>query len=119
MASMAGVRRSASLRRRSVWTRLLSAMAAGIGTCDLRSSIDPRGIPILRRGLSRSDRPQDHSTVRDKCHDEAQYAAQENGRNLAVLGVHPDEHEALDRQNRGGYHRERWLPTESGRDDQP
>src|SRR5262245_14384539 len=112
---MAGVNRSASVLRRSVWTRLLSAMAAGTGTCDLRSSIDPRGILIRRRGISRSDRPQDHSTVRDKRHDEAQYAAQDNGCNLAVLGVHPEEHEALDRQNRGGYHREHWLPTESGR----
>jgi hypothetical protein len=33
--------------------------------------------------------------------------------------VRPDEHEALDRQGRGGHHRGRRLPLEGGGDDQP
>ena len=50
------------------------------------------------------DRFQDHSAVRDERHDEAQHAAQDDGRDLAELDVHPDEHEAFDRQDRGGHH---------------
>jgi hypothetical protein len=65
------------------------------------------------------DRLQDHPTVRDERHEETQHAAQDDGRDLAVLGVHPDEHEALDRQDRGDHHRERRLPVEGGGDDQP
>lgn len=42
-----------------------------------------------------------------------------NGRGRAVLDVHPDEHEALDRQDRGGYPCERRPPVEGGGDDQP
>src|ERR1700686_4670693 len=35
------------------------------------------------------------------------------------LACTPNEHEALDRQDRGGHHRERRLPVEGGGDDQP
>lgn len=52
------------------------------------------------------DRLQDHPAVRDERHEEAQHAAHEDGRDLAVLDVHPDEHEALERQDRGGHPRE-------------
>jgi hypothetical protein len=53
-----------------------------------------------------SYRTQDQPAVRDERHQEAQDAAHDDGRNLAVLDVHPNEHEALDRQNGGGHHRE-------------
>ncbi len=49
----------------------------------------------------------------------SQHAAHNDGRGLAVLGVRPDEHDALDRQDCGGHHGERRLPVEGGRDDQP
>ena len=65
------------------------------------------------------DRFQDHPAVCDECHEEAQPDAHDDGRDLAVLGVHPDEHEALDRQDRGGHHRERRVPVEGGGHDQP
>jgi hypothetical protein len=65
------------------------------------------------------DRLQEHAAVRDERHEEAQYGAKDDGRDLAVLGMHPDEHEALDRQDRGGHHGERRLPVEGGGDDQP
>ena len=44
------------------------------------------------------DRLQNHPAIRDERQEEAQHAAQDRGRDLAVLDVHPDEHEALDRQ---------------------
>ena len=47
------------------------------------------------------DRLQDHAAVRDERHEEAQHATQDDGRGLVVLNVHPDEHEALGRQDRG------------------
>jgi serine/threonine protein kinase len=72
------------------------------------------------KAVGRSDdRFQDQSAIRDERHEEAQYAAQDDGRDLVVLDVHPDEHEALDRQDRGGHHRERRLPADSTGDYQP
>src|SRR5262245_20365770 len=65
------------------------------------------------------DRLQYHPAVRDERHKKPEHAAHDDGPNLPVLGVHPDEHEALDRQDCGGHHRERRPPGESGRDDQP
>jgi hypothetical protein len=49
------------------------------------------------------ERLQDHPAVHDERHEETQHA---------VLGVHTDEHEALDRQDRGGHHCKRRLPVE-------
>jgi hypothetical protein len=72
-----------------------------------------------RMGGRSQDRFQDHPAVRDECHEDAQPDAQDDGRDLAVLGVHHDEHDALDRQDRGGHHRERRLPVKGGGDDQP
>ena len=70
-------------------------------------------------GVDRSeDRFQDQPAVRDERHEEAQHDAHDDGRDLAVLDVHPNEHEALDRQDRGGHHRERRPPVEGGGDDQ-
>ena len=66
-------------------------------------------------GVSRSnDRLEDHPPIRDERHDEAQHASHNNGPHLVVLDVHPDEHEALDRQNCGGHHRECRQPAEGG-----
>jgi hypothetical protein len=48
-----------------------------------------------------ADGLQDHPTVHDENHEKTQHAAQDDGRDLAVLDVYPDEHEALDRQDRG------------------
>ena len=62
---------------------------------------------------------QDQPAIRDERHKEAQHAAQDRGRDLAVLDVHPDEHEALDRQDRGRQDRQRRLPMERGGDDEP
>src|SRR6202050_1863319 len=62
---------------------------------------------------------QNHPPIRDERHEEAQHAAQNHGRDLAVLDVHPDEHEALDRENRGSQDRQRRLPMERGGDDEP
>lgn len=38
------------------------------------------------------DRLQNHPAIRDERHEEAQQAAQDHGRELAVLDVHPDEY---------------------------
>src|SRR3954466_4815097 len=38
-------------------------------------------------------RLQDRPAVRDERHEEAEHAAHDDGRDLAVLEVHPDEHE--------------------------
>src|SRR5258708_16914793 len=65
------------------------------------------------------DRRQDHPAVRDERHEEAQHAAHDDGRDLTVLDVHPNEHDALDGQGRGGDHGERRPPEEGGRNDQP
>src|SRR5579859_4871743 len=61
----------------------------------------------LRGGRRSEDRFQDHPPVREERHEQTQRAAHDDGRDLAVLGMHPDEHEALDRQDRGGHNRER------------
>ena len=53
---------------------------------------------------------QDHPALRDERHEEAQDAAQDDRLDLAVLGVHPHEHETLDRQDRGCHHREGRVP---------
>src|SRR4029453_18670019 len=72
------------------------------------------------RAVRRSDdRLQDHPPVRDERHEEPQHGAEDYRRDLAVLGVHPDEYEALDREDRGGHHRERRPPVDGGGDDQP
>ena len=63
------------------------------------------------------DRLQKYPAIRDERHEEAQDAAQGHGRDLAVLDVQPDEHEALDRQDRGSQDRQRRLPME--RDERP
>jgi len=65
------------------------------------------------------DRHKHHPAVHDEHHEETQHAAQDDGRGLLVLGVHPDKHKALDRQDRSGHHRERRLPVEGVGDDQP
>lgn len=62
---------------------------------------------------------QNHPSIHDEGHEEAQLAAQNRGCDLAVLDVHPDEHEALDRENRGGQDRQWRLPMEGGGDDEP
>src|ERR1700683_2216456 len=62
---------------------------------------------------------QNHPAVRDERHEEAQHAAQDHGRDLAVLDVHPDEHEALDCQDSGRQNRQLWLPMERGGKDEP
>lgn len=83
---------------------------------------EPGGVrnPVTYPRYFRSEhRLENHPAVRDERHDEAQHAAHNNGPDLAVLDVHPDEHEALDCQNHGGYHRENRLPMKGGRDDEP
>jgi len=65
------------------------------------------------------DRLQNHPAIRDERHEEAQHAAQDRGRDLAVLDVQPDEHEALDRQDHGSQDRQRRLPMERGGGDEP
>ena len=69
-------------------------------------------------GRRSEERLQDHSAVGDESHEEAERGAHDDGRDLAVLNVHEDEHEALDRQNRGGNHCKHWLPVENAWDDQ-
>ncbi len=61
---------------------------------------------------------QNHPAIRDESHEEAQHAAQDHGRDFAVLDVHADEHEALDRQDRGSQDRQPRLPIERGGDDE-
>jgi hypothetical protein len=73
----------------------------------------------VRQGARGHTVAQDHPAVRDERHEEAQRAAHDDGRDLAVLGVHPDEDEALDREDRRGHPRERRLPVQGGGDDQP
>src|SRR6516162_1114322 len=72
----------------------------------------------LKSVLRSEDRLQEHPAVRDECHEETQHDAHDSRRDLAVLDVNPDEHEALDRQDRGGHDRERRLPVEGGGPDQ-
>jgi hypothetical protein len=62
---------------------------------------------------------QNHASIRDERHEEAQHGAQDRGRDLAVLDVHADEHEALDRQHRGSQDRQLRLPMERVGDDEP
>jgi hypothetical protein len=71
------------------------------------------------RGVERrsKDRFQDHPPVCDERHEETQHAAHDDGCDLAVLGVHSDEDEALDHEDHGGYYRERRVPVEGGGDD--
>ena len=80
--------------------------------------------PDIRLGSHFGARPsqdwlQNHPAVRDERHEEAQHAAQDYGRDLAVLDVHPDKHETLDRQDRGSEDRQPRLPTERGGDNEP
>ena len=75
--------------------------------------------PCEKRQVRRSEeRTQNHAAIGDEGHEEAQHRAHDNGRDLVVLEVHPDEDEALDRQHRGGHYRERRLPVKGGGDDQ-
>jgi hypothetical protein len=62
---------------------------------------------------------QKHSPVGDECHEEAQHSAQDHGRDLSVLDVHPDEHEALDRQDGGSEYRQPWFPMKRRGHDEP
>jgi hypothetical protein len=55
----------------------------------------------------------------DERHDDAQHAAQDRGCGFAVLDVHPDEDEALNRQDRGRHDREDCRPVEDAGNDQP
>ena len=57
--------------------------------------------------------------VRDERHEEAEHGAQDCGRDLAVFHMHPDEHQALDRQDRGSQDRQRRPPMKRGGDDEP
>ncbi len=76
--------------------------------------------PILCETACRSeDRLQNHPSIRDEHHKEAQHGAQDHGRDLAVLDVYPDEHDALHRQDRGSQDRQRRLPMEHVGDDEP
>jgi hypothetical protein len=58
--------------------------------------------------LGRRKRLQEHAAVGHEGHDEAQHAAHDDRRDLVILGMHRDKHQGLDRQDRGGHHRERW-----------
>src|SRR6185436_10460599 len=80
----------------------------------------PVPTPLALFDVCRSeDRLQDQPAVRDERHEEAQDAAQDDRRDLVVLDVHPNEHEALDREGRGCYHRECRIPMKGARYDQP
>jgi hypothetical protein len=59
----------------------------------------------LWEGRHSEDQLQNHPTVHDKRHEEAQHAAQNHRCDLAVLDLRSDEHEALDRENRGSQDR--------------
>jgi hypothetical protein len=81
------------------------------------------GLPFLelRYAINRKsgDRLQDHSSVRDEREQQAQHAAEDHRPDLVVLHVHPDEHEALEREDAGGQHGELGLPAEHGGHDEP
>jgi hypothetical protein len=74
---------------------------------------------LCETGRRSGDRVQNHPAIRDERHEETQHAAQNHGRDLAVLDVHPDEHEALEGENRGSQDRQQRLPMERGGDDEP
>src|SRR4051812_47322192 len=94
------------------WTKVPIDTFVGVGMIEARPSSNGQA---ARRS---EDRVQDHPAVRNERHGEAQHGAQDNGCDLAVLGVHPDEHDALDREERGGQHGERRPPVKGGGDDQ-
>jgi len=96
---------------RETWAREIWGQTERIPTIKNRPSI-----PDIFRS---EDRLEDHPAVGDERHEEAQHGAHDDGRDLALLDVYPNEHEAFDRQDRGGNHRERRLPVEGGGDDQP
>jgi len=62
---------------------------------------------------------QNHPAIRDERHEEAQHAAQDRRRDLAILDVHPDEHDAFDRQGRGSQDRQQRLPMVRVGEDEP
>src|ERR1043165_9738184 len=59
------------------------------------------------------ERLQEHSAIGDERHDEAEYGAHDDGRDLPIFNVYPDEDEALDRQDRSGHHGQHRMPVES------
>ena len=62
---------------------------------------------------------QNHPPIREERHEQAQHGAQDHRRDLAVLDMHPDEHQALDRQDRGSQNRQQRMPMKRGGDDEP
>jgi hypothetical protein len=74
---------------------------------------------VCERARNSQDRLQNHPPIRDERHEQAQHDAQNSGRDLAILHVHPDEHEALDRESNGCQDRQLRLPMERGGDDEP
>ena len=61
---------------------------------------------------------QEDSAAGYECQEEAQYGAEDGGRDLAVFDVHPDEDEALDGQDDGSEDGEGRLPMECVGDDE-
>src|SRR3954452_8523370 len=64
------------------------------------------------------NRLQDDPSVRNEHHDQTQHAAHDDRCRLAILDVHPDEHEALDRQHDGREDSQLRLPVERARRDE-
>ena len=83
----------------------------------------------LSAGLGRTERGlwwrgyldnwgKNHAAISDKCHEQTEYSAHDDGHNFVVLDVHPDESEALDRQKRGGKDGLLWEPPKGGWNDE-
>ena len=77
------------------------------------------GSGVIRARACRSDdRPQYRPAEGDEPHQQAEDDAHNDRPGLALLRVHPDEHQALRRQERGGGGRKHRVPAQGGRDDQ-
>lgn len=74
--------------------------------------------PSLETGRQSKDWLQNYPAIRDERHEEAQDATQDQGSDLAILQVHPDEDAAFDGKYRGSQDRHARLPMESGGNDE-
>lgn len=95
----------------------LTSSTRSTPSCSLDASFP--WAPTRAHGRRSPDGSQDESAVRDEGHEQTERRAEQDRRQLPVLDVNPDEHQALDREENRRQRRQAWPPAQGGGDDEP